>query len=303
VASEKIHRATSADDTEIAANGGAITINDDRIHRAVSADGTEIAGRVEGRGTPLVLVHSTVHDGAGVWEALLPHLADRFTCYLPSLRGRGSSGDSPDHSPPRFQEDVDAFVDSIGEPVFLMGWSDGANLALGAAANSGAVAAVVAYEPTAYALMGDDDVARFGTVIEQQVEAVADGRALDAALIFLRFVCTDDELATLDPAYIDRQASIHPLVMEETQKEASYVGPHPTDPGVLTRIEAPVLVLVGQQTRLDTFITDSAQHVEQHVADARVRELPDVGHYAPIVAPEPVAKELLSFFESIRHTA
>jgi pimeloyl-ACP methyl ester carboxylesterase len=72
---------------------------------------------------------------------------------------------------------------------------------------------------------------------------------------------------------------------------------------VLARIDAPVLVLLGQQTRLDTFFTDSAQHVVQTVADSRVRELPDVGHYAPMVAPEPVAKELISFFASVRHTA
>jgi pimeloyl-ACP methyl ester carboxylesterase len=283
----------------IAANGGALAMSDDRIHRAVSADGTGIAGRVEGQGPPLVLVQSTVHDGAWAWDALLPHLAGRFTCYLPSLRGRGSSGDSPDHSPTRLQEDVDAFVDSIGEPVFLMGWSEGANLALRAAANSGAVAAVVAYEPTVYALLGDDDLARFGAAIEQQMEAVADGRALDAARIFLRFVCTDDELAALDPAYIDHQASIHPLVMEEIRQEASYDGPQPTDPRVLARIEAPVLVLVGQQTRLDTFLGDSAHHVALHVADSRVRELPGVGHYAPMVAPEPVARELTSFIDSL----
>jgi pimeloyl-ACP methyl ester carboxylesterase len=276
-------------------------MSDDWIHRAVSADGTEIVGRVEGHGPPLVLVQSTVHDGAWAWDALLPHLAGRFTCYLPSLRGRGSSGDSPDHSPTRLQEDVDAFVGSIGEPVFLMGWSEGANLALGAAANSGAVAAVVAYEPTVYALLGDDDLARFGAAIEQQMEAIADGRTLDAARVFLRFVCTDDEFAALEPAYMDRQASIHPLVMEEIQQEASYDGPPPTDPGVLARIEAPVLVLVGQRTRLATFLGDSARHIAQHVADSRIRDLPDLGHYAPMVAPEPVARELISYFESIRH--
>ncbi len=83
-------------------------MTDDRIHRAVSADGTEIVGRVQGQGPPLVLVHAPVHDGDMAWEALLPHLTDRFTCYLPSLRGRGLSGDNPDHSAPRshFQEDV-----------------------------------------------------------------------------------------------------------------------------------------------------------------------------------------------------
>jgi pimeloyl-ACP methyl ester carboxylesterase len=93
----------------------------ERIHRVVSADGTEIAGRVAGDGPPLVLVHSAAHDGDIAWEAMLRHLTDRFTCYLPSLRGVGLSGDNPDHSPPRLQEDVNSFVDSIGEPACLVG--------------------------------------------------------------------------------------------------------------------------------------------------------------------------------------
>jgi pimeloyl-ACP methyl ester carboxylesterase len=275
----------------------------DRIHRAVSADGTEIAGRVHGQGPPLVLVHSPVHDGDMAWEALLPHLADRFTCYLPSLRGRGPSGDNPDHSPPRFQEDVDAFVDSIGQPVCLMGWSDGANLALGAAARSGRVAAVAAYEPAVYALMREGDLARFGSAIEQQMEAVADGRPLDAVQIFLRFICNQDELAAVEPAYLEQQASLHPLVMEEVEQEASYDGPQSTDPEMLERITAPVLVLVSQEGALGTFFADSAQHIARHVAESHVRELSDVGHFAPLVAPERVASQLISFFESVRQAA
>jgi pimeloyl-ACP methyl ester carboxylesterase len=275
----------------------------DRIHRAVSADGTEIAGRVHGQGPPLVLVHSPVHDGDMAWEALLPHLADRFTCYLPSLRGRALSGDNPDHSPPRFQEDVDAFVDSIGQPVCLMGWSDGANLALGAAARSGRVAAVAAYEPAVYALMREGDLARFGSAIEQQMEAVADGRPLDAVQIFLRFICNQDELAAVEPAYLEQQASLHPLVMEEVEQEASYDGPQSTDPEMLERITAPVLVLVSQEGALGTFFADSAQHIARHVAESHVRELSDVGHFAPLVAPERVASQLISFFESVRQAA
>lgn len=274
----------------------------DRIHRAVSADGTEIAGRVQGQGPPLVLVHGPVHDGDIAWEALLPHLTDRFTCYLPSLRGRGSSGDNPGHSPSRshFQEDVNAFVDSIGEPVYVMGWSDGGSLALGAAAHSDAVAAVAAYEPAVWALMREDDLARFGATVEQWSEATADGRLLDAAHIFHRFVCTDNEFAALDADYLDRQARLFPLLMQEIQHGMSDEGPQPTDPEVLGQIDAPVLVLLAQRTRLSTWFSDSAKHVAQHVADSYVRELPDLGHFAPLVAPESVAKELISFLESVR---
>ena len=69
-----------------------------RVQVAISADGTEIVGRVRGQGPPLVLVHGGWGDGEVAYEELVPHLADRFTCYTPSTRGRGLSGDNPDHS-------------------------------------------------------------------------------------------------------------------------------------------------------------------------------------------------------------
>ena len=72
---------------------------------------------------------------------------------------------------------------------------------------------------------------------------------------------------------------------------------------MLGQIDAPVLILLAQRTRLSRWFSDSAKHVAQHVADSYVRELPDVGHLAPLVAPEPVAKELISFLESVRQSA
>ena len=125
---------------------GAATRANERIHRAVSADGTEIAGRVQGLGPPLILVHGAYGDGEIAWKALLPYLTDRYTCYLPSTRGRGCPPTTRT-THPRLQEDVTAFVDSIGEPVCLVGWSGSGAWVLGAAAHSDSVAAVTIYEP------------------------------------------------------------------------------------------------------------------------------------------------------------
>ena len=277
---------------------------DDRIHRAVSADGTQIGGRVHGHGPALVLVHGGPHDGDLAWGALVPYLADRFTCYLPSIRGRGLSADSPDLSPPRLQEDISAYVDSIGEPVFLVGWS-GIEWTVGAAAHSGAVAAVALYESNVGSLMREDDLARMGEALQQGAAAAADGRLVDASRAFHRYVCTDKEMAVaLETDYFDRCASLLPAVQQERQRNASYEGPRGTDPEVLRKLTVPVLLLRGQETRLSTFVADSEQYVAQHVADPHVREpLPGLGHFAPVVAPEPVAKELISFFESVRKAA
>ena len=277
-------------------------MTDERIHRAVSADGTEIAGRVRGQGPPLVLAHPFLLDGDIAWEALVAHLTDRFTCYLPSLRGRGLSSDNPDHSPPRLMEDVIAFIDSIGEPVCLVGWSDSEQM-FGAAGHSDAVVAVAAFEPAVYPLMREDDLAGFGATIEQWTAEAADGRLDDAARTIHHFVCTDDEFAGLKAGYLERFEANLPVVMEEHQQSQRYEGPESTDPEMLGRITAPVLVLRSQEGALGTFFADSAQHITKHVADAFVRELPDIGHFAPLVAPEPIAKELISFFESVRPSA
>jgi pimeloyl-ACP methyl ester carboxylesterase len=172
-------------------------MNEKRIHRAVSADGTEIAGRVVGEGSALVLVHGGIGHGDLAWKALLPHLTDRFTCYLPSTRGRGLSGDHPDHTPPRLVEDVTAFVDSVGEPVCLVGWSGSGPWCLGAAAQSDSVIAVAAYEPVVPG-SGETDTPRLGAALEKVGMAAADGRLVDAVRAFAAGICTDGEVAALE---------------------------------------------------------------------------------------------------------
>ena len=279
-------------------------MTDERIHRAISADGTEIAGRVQGQGPRLVLVHGAIGDGDIAWESLLPHLTDRFTCYLPSTRGRGLSGDNPDHSPPRLEEDVTAFVDSIGKPVCLVGWSGSGAWVLGATAHSRSVATVAIYEPGVISVMREDDLARTRATLEHVGAAAADGRLLDAVRAFTLWICTDDEIAALEETdFFARWAGAVPALLQFLQHDATYAGPRSTDPELLRQVAAPVLLLRGQQTGLRTFFADAAQHIAQHVPYAHVRELQGVGHLAPLLAPESIAEELISFFESVRQAA
>lgn len=276
-------------------------MTDERIHRALSADGTEIAGRVRGRGPALVLVHGGIGDGDVAWEALLPDLTDRFTCYLPSTRGRGLSSDSPDHSPARLEEDVTAFVDSIGEPVCLVGWSGSGAWVLGAAVRSASVAGVAAYEPGVVSVMRDDDLARTSATMEQVGMAAADGRLVDAVRAFAAWICNDSEIGALEKTdFYERWAGCVPAMLRFIQADASYEGPRSTDPEALGMVTAPVLLLRGRQTALGTWFADATRHIAQHVSDPHVRELPGAGHFAPVLAPEPMAKELIRFFASAR---
>jgi pimeloyl-ACP methyl ester carboxylesterase len=275
-----------------------------RIHRAVSDDGTEIAGRIVGDGPALVLVHGAIGDGETAWEAMLPHLTDRFTCYLPSTRGRGLSADQPDHSPPRLEDDVTAFIDSIGEPVYVVGWSGSGAWVLGAAERSDNVTAVAVYEPTLIPLMAEDDLTQTLGTMQQVGAAAADGRLIDAVHTFARWICTEREIDALAQTSFDEVwAARVPAMLRFVQQDGVYDGPRSTDPDALALILVPVLVLTGQQTRLRPFFSATAEFIAERVADAQVWELPGAGHFAPVLAPESVADELITFFETVRQPA
>lgn len=272
-------------------------MTDTRVHRAVSFDGTEIAGRVLGRGPALVLVHGGIGDGEIAWEAMVRHLTDRFTCYLPSTRGRGLSADQPDQSPPHLEDDVTAFVDSIGDPVHLVGWSGSGAWVLGAAERSDAVRAVAVYEPTLIPLMAEAELAETAGTMQRVGAAAAEGRLVDAFRTFATWICTEEEAAMLARTGFAREWAMHvPAMLQFVQQDGAYQGPRSTDPEGLARVKVPVLVLTGQQTRLRAFFSAAAEFIAEHVADAQVWELPGAGHFAPVLHPESVADELITFF-------
>ena len=164
-----------------------------RTHYVTTTDRVTIGGTVHGQGPPLVFVHGMLADGDIDWQALLPHLTGRFTCYLPSHRGRGLSGDHPDLSFGRMVDDVLAYVDSISEPTGLVGWS--APFALVAAAQSDAVDAVAYFESSMLSLMDEQEQAAVGDILARTGELTAEGRLADAARAFAGFPFNDDEIA------------------------------------------------------------------------------------------------------------
>jgi len=274
----------------------------DRIHRATSADGTEIVGRVYGQGPALVLVHGGLGDGETSWRSLLPFLTDSFTCYLMSIRGRGLSAEprEPDYSLDRLVEDVVAFAESVGEPVALVGYSFGGTLAFGAAARSDAVSAVAVYEPAVFEThRGDED---FAQALAARIRgAIEEGSLVDAARMAIEDVAREDELIALDAAgAFERWARNVPIAVQDIEQAGASASPGPTAPSTLARITAPVLYLHGALTPT-TWYRRGGQHVAAHAADVRVREVPEVGHFSPILAPEAIADELVRFFEATGH--
>jgi pimeloyl-ACP methyl ester carboxylesterase len=261
----------------------------------VSTNGVTIGATVHGQGPPLVFLQGAIGDGDLDWQRLLGHLTGRFTCHLPSWRGRGLSGDHPDLSIGRQAEDIIEYVDSIGEPVGLVGWSGGANFALLVAAQSDAVDAVAPFEPVANSLMDEQEQAALGGAVARAGELAAEGNLTAAVRAFAGYPFDDEEIAMAEDAgYFEAAGRYVPNLLNFFKQLMEYEGPMPDDPAVLGAISAPVLVLEAEKTR--PFFVTSAQHVADHVPDARIHEIPGTGHAAPLTHPEALAKVLTEFF-------
>ncbi len=271
-------------------------MSNQRTHYVTTTDGVIIGGTVHGQGPPLVFLQGIMGDGDTDWQALLPHLTGRFTCYLPSWRGRGLSGDHPDLSFGRLVDDVLAYVDSISEPTGLVGWSAGSNLALAAAgARPEAVDAVALVGPIMPWLMDEHERAALGDAVARLGELAAEGRLTDAIRAFAAFPFNDKDIAVAEDAgYFEATGRYVPNVLNVFQQAMEYQGPTPDDPAVLGAISAPVLVLLGSDTK--PYDLAAARHVADHVPNARLQEIPGAGHAAPLTHPEALAEALAEFF-------
>ena len=277
-------------------------MSNQRTHYVTTTDGVTIGGTVHGQGTPLVFLQGVIGDGDLDWQALLPHLTDRFTCHLPSMRGRGLSGDHPDLSPGRRADDILAYVDSIGESTGLVGWSGGGSWALNVAAQSDMVDAVAPFEPGVLSLADEQEQAALGEAVARMGELAADGRLTAAVRAFAGFPFNDEEIAAAEDAgYLEAAGPYVTNLLNLLQQEMRYEGPTADDPAVLGAISAPVMVLLGSDTK--PFFTTSARHVAAHVPDARIQEIPGVGHAAPLTHPKALAAALTEFFEPAQQPA
>ena len=273
-----------------------------RTHHVTTTDGVTIGATVNGHGPPLVFLHGMLGDGDVDWNRLVGHLTGRFTCHLPSQRGRGLSGDHPDLSYGRQVDDILTYVDSIGEPTGLVGWSGGAWPALSAAAQSEAVAAVAPIEPEHVGLGDEQEQAAFGNAVARAAELATEGDLTAAVRPLAGFVFNDEEIAAAEDAgYFEATGRYLPNLLNFLQQLREYEGPTAADPTVLGAISAPVLVLRGSDTK--PLAATSARHVADHVANARVEEIHGAGHAAPLTHPEALAAALTKFFASAQQPA
>ena len=131
------------------------------MQRITSPAGATVSYDKYGSGPPLVLVHGGFSDHKTNWEFVKPLFEKQFTVYAIARRGRGETDATEGHSLEDESRDVVALIQSIGEPVFLLGHSYGAQIALAAAAKvPDRVRKLVLYEAAWPRIVGKEALTR-----------------------------------------------------------------------------------------------------------------------------------------------
>jgi len=258
------------------------------MQRITSRDGTTVSYDRYGIGPPLVLVHGSFSDHKTNWEFVKPLFEKQFTVHAIARRGRGETSATDGHSLDDEGADVVALIQSIGEPVFLLGHSYGAHAALAAAATvPDRVRKVVLYEPAWPRILGKEAMSR----LEGLAQA---GRWGDFAATFFRdtldvLVEELDELRATElwpPILADAKASLGDL---------RAMSSHDFKAERFRELRVPVMLQVGTESLRDLYATDALAAVLPIV---RIEELPGQAHEGMTTAPEMYAEAVSRFLLS-----
>jgi pimeloyl-ACP methyl ester carboxylesterase len=252
-----------------------------------STDGTMIAYQRSGTGPPLVLVHGTTADHTR-WAPVLPAFEQHFTVYALDRRGRGGSGDAEPYAIEREFEDIVALVNSLEEPVFLLGHSYGALCSLEVALRTDHVRKLVLYEPpipTGIEIYPSEAV----TKIQAKLDA---GDREGAVTTFLQDIARvpahEMDILRAAPNWPARVAAAH-TVLREMRGSNEYV----FEPARFTGLTTPTLLLLGGDS--PAFLHAAIEAVHAALPDSQVVIMPGQQHTAMNTAPELFTREVLQF--------
>jgi pimeloyl-ACP methyl ester carboxylesterase len=262
------------------------------MQKITSKDGTQIAYQRSGAGAPLVLVHGS-GAASSRWVPLLPALDQHFSVYAVDRRGRGESADSDTYAIEREFEDIAAVVDSIGEPVNLLGHSFGGICALEAALLTRNLRKLVLYEPP----IPVEGVPIYPAGVIERLQALLDVGDREGVLTtFMREVVRmpshEFELFRSSSAWPARVAAAHTLPRELRAHEQ-----YQFKPERFKGLTTPTLLLVGGDS--PDFLKAAIATVHAALPTSRVVVLPGQQHIAMDTAPELFVHETVAFLSEV----
>lgn len=258
------------------------------MHHYLSPARARISYANYGSGAPLVLVHGSFSDHETNWEHVRPLLETRFRVYAIARRGRGETDATDDHTLEDEVTDLLQLIESIGEPVFLLGHSYGARVALAAAARAPQqIAKLVVYEPPAPSLVTTDVVKRLESYARN-----GDFDGLAASFFGDTLQVPSADLATL------RAGGLWPPIVADAPaslRDLRALSRHTIESEALRQLRMPVLLQVGSESPRDFYLTDA---LIAALADARVDELKNQAHEGMTTAPALYAESVRRFLVS-----
>jgi pimeloyl-ACP methyl ester carboxylesterase len=256
-----------------------------------SRDGTPIAYHRSGQGVPLVLVHGSTADHTR-WVPVLPMFEQLFTVYAVDRRGRGGSGDAQAYAVEREVEDIVAVVNSIAEPVFLLGHSTGAILCLEAVCRTPHVRKLVLYEPPIPIPPGSR---LYPSETISRIQALLDRGDQEGALTtFYRDVVQTPahelEILQAAPNWSARVAAAYTI-----PRELTGVNDYVFEPTHFGDLRTPSLLLLGGES--PAFQKRAVEAVHAALPESQVRILAGQQHVAINMAPELFTREVVEFLD------
>jgi pimeloyl-ACP methyl ester carboxylesterase len=257
--------------------------------------------REAGSGPAVVCIHANA-SVSGQWRGLMDRLADRYRVLAPDCYGSGRSPDWPSADTIALQDEVDLLApvfDAAGERFVLVGHSYGAGIALRAALQMPRrVRAMVLYEPTLFALIGQEgpppnDADGIQDAVERAGAALDAGDRDEAARCFIDYWMGEG-------AWARTPAERRPAIAEAVTRVRRWRHALVTEPTPLAAFRAlamPVLLLTGSRTTASA--RGVATRLLRTLPQVRHQEIGGVGHMAPVTHPDLVNDAIERWLETL----
>jgi pimeloyl-ACP methyl ester carboxylesterase len=261
----------------------------DLARKEVEANGVKMPYVEAGRGEPIVFVHGAVSD-LRAWESVQETIPEERHFICPTLRYFGT-GEWPDKGE-QFRvathaDDLAAFIEVLQiEPVHLVGWSYGANVATAVALeNPRLVRSLVLFEPALSSLVKEGEAGDAAREAEDKMfgpvtPAVEKGDAEEATRLLIEGVFQmppggfDSQPQELRAMQLDNARTM-PLLWSAPPWEVTC--------DMLKAFDKPTLIIYGVES--NAYWPHVAEVMDECLPQAEVVAQPKVNHDGPVRDP------------------
>ncbi|MEW2354929.1 alpha/beta hydrolase [Spirillospora sp. NPDC029432] len=253
----------------------------------------------ERQAPPLLLIHGSGASGS-TWNPVVPALAARHHLIRVDLPGCGQSPPVPSYDVPEQAGQVAAILDDLGlDHITAVGHSSGGYVATSLAEQRPDLVsslALISSGPSPDALLAQPLPLR--VLMAPPLGPLLWSRRSDAMIRKGMSAVCNLPVDIPDEVVADARGITYRTFRAVLRRNGAYIAERSV-PERLAALDIPVLVLFGAADRR---WEPSSAHQYDAVPNARVEQVPDVGHLPMFEAPETTSRLLLDFAETTADT-